>query len=111
MEIGGDRENVSLVWFRSALDLLDHSRCVLPASLQIVQAAIIIVFLEFNPEGFTSRARAILAQGLHPAKELSTHRVDCPIETRKRDASASMDLMIELERKRAIWWHLLATDW
>ena len=111
MEESADRDNVFQLWFRSALDLLDHSRRVLPASLEIVQTCIVLVFLDYNLEGFTSRARAIFAQGLHSAKELSMHRVDCPHATRRRAASTTIDSMIELEMKRRIWWHLVATDW
>ncbi|KAK5099021.1 hypothetical protein LTR70_000857 [Exophiala xenobiotica] len=111
LEVSDDRENVFQLWFRSALDLLDHSRRILQASLEIVQSCIILVFLDYNLEGFTSRARAVLGQALHSAKELSMHRIDCPHATRRRVASTTIDSMIELEMKRRIWWHLVATDW
>ncbi|KAK5957800.1 hypothetical protein OHC33_000989 [Knufia fluminis] len=111
IEVSADRDNVYLIWFRSALDLLDHSRRVLTPSLEIVQACIVILFLDYNLEGFSSRARAILSQALHTAKDLSMHRIDCPNATRRRTTSSSIDSMIELEMKRRIWWHLVATDW
>lgn len=111
IDISTERHNVFQLWFRSALDLLDHSRRVLQASIEIVQTSIIIVFLDYNLEGFTSRTRAILAQGLHSAKELSMHRIDSPQATRRRAASTTIDSMIDLEMKRRIWWHLVATDW
>lgn len=106
-----NKENVFQSWFRSALDLLDHSRRVLQPSLEVVQSCIILLFLDYNLEGFTSRARAVLGQALHSAKELSMHRIDCPEATRRRAASPTIDTIIELEMKRRIWWHLVATDW
>lgn len=105
------KDKAFVVLFRSVLDLLDHSRRVLAGSVEIVQAAIITLFLDFNLEGFTSRARALLVQALLSAKELGMHKLDCPSSTRRRSASTSIDSMIELEMKRRIWWHLVASDW
>lgn len=100
-----------LLFFRSALDLLDHARRILPASLEIVQTCIITMFLDCRTEGFTTRARAIHAQGLHSAKELGMHRLDSPSAMRKREVSQTVEAIIDLEIKRRIWWHLVATDW
>lgn len=105
------QDDCFLLLFRSALDMLDHSRRVLPSSLEIVQTCIILVFLDYNLEGFTSRARAVLIQALHSAKELSMHKLDSPALARRRDESISIDSLIETEMKRRIWWHLVSTDW
>lgn len=110
-DITADSEAVYLSWFRAALDLLDHSRRVLPGSLEIAQAAIILVFLDYNLEGFTSRARAILTQGLQTAKELALHRLDSPAAVRRREAAPTIESMIETEMKRRVWWHMVSTDW
>ena len=109
--VANDTDNVFQLWFRSALDLLDHSRRVLQASLEAVQTCVILVFLDYNLEGFTSRARALMSLGLHSAKELAMHRIDAPHSTRRRAASTTVDSVIDLEMKRRIWWHLVATDW
>lgn len=109
--VASDSEKVFLPWFRAALDLLDHSRRVLPGSLEIAQAAIILVFLDYNLEGFTSRARAILSQGLQTAKELALHRLDSPAAVRRREITPTIESMIETEMKRRVWWHLVSTDW
>lgn len=109
--VAADNETVFLPWFRGALDLLDHSRRVLPGSLEIAQTAIILVFLDYNLEGFTSRARAILGQGLQTAKELALHRLDSPAAVRRREAAPTIESMIETEMKRRVWWHMVSTDW
>lgn len=111
MEVSKESELVFLPWFRAALDLLDHSRRVLPGSLEIAQTAIILVFLDYNLEGFTSRARAILSQGLQTAKELALHRLDSPSAVRRREAAPTIESMIETEMKRRVWWHMVSTDW
>lgn len=110
-EVTADSESFFLSWFRAALDLLDHSRRVLAGSLEIVQASIILVFLDYNLEGFTSRARAILAQALQTGKELALHRLDSPAAVRRREIAPTIDSLIETEMKRRVWWHLISTDW
>lgn len=105
------KDNAFLIFFRSTLDLLDHSRRVLPGSIEIVQTAIIVVFLDYNLEGFTSRARAIHAQAFLTAKELSMHKLDCAASVRRREVSPTLEGLIDTEMKRRIWWHLVATDW
>ncbi|KAK5075592.1 hypothetical protein LTS08_001341 [Lithohypha guttulata] len=110
-QFASNRDITFLILFRSALDLLEYSRRVLSGSVEIVQTAIIIVFIEYNLEGFTSRARALLAQALLTAQELSMHKIDCPSSTRRRESSTSVKSLIETEMKRRIWWHLVATDW
>lgn len=109
--VAADSETVFLPWFRAALDLLDHSRRVLPGSLEIAQTSIILVFLDYNLEGFTSRARAILSQGLQTAKELGLHRLDSPAAVRRREVAPTIESMIETEMKRRVWWHMVSTDW
>lgn len=109
--IAEDSETVFLPWFRAALDLLDHSRRVLAGSLEITQTSIILVFLDYNLEGFTSRARAILSQGLQTAKEMGLHRLDSPAVVRRREAAPTIESMIETEMKRRVWWHMVSTDW
>ena len=111
IEITTDSETIFLSWFRAALDLLDHSRRVLAGSLEIVQASIILVFLDYNLEGFTSRARAVLTQGLQTGKELALHRLDSPAAVRRREIAPTIDSLIETEMKRRVWWHMISTDW
>lgn len=106
-----DKENLFFLFFRYTLDLTDHSRRVLPGSIEIVQTAIILIFLDYNLEGFTLRVRAMLAQALQTAKELGIHRVDSPASLKRRTDSTTIEAMIELEMKRRVWWHLVSTDW
>lgn len=104
-------QSAFLLLYRYSLDLIDHSRRVLPGSLEVIQAAIIILFLDYNLEGFTLRSRSMLVQALTTAKELAMHRLDSPASSTRRNASMNIETMIELEMKRRVWWHLVSTDW
>lgn len=111
LKISVERDAVFMIWFRHSLDLLDHCRRVLSGSVEVVQSAIIMMLLDYNLEGFTPRARSILAQGLQTAKDLAMHRIDCPSLIKRREGRATIDSMVETEMKRRMWWHLTATDW
>ena len=106
-----EKDGPFMILFRYALDLVDHSRRVLPGSVEIVQTCIILLFLDYNLEGLTLRTRALLAQAVQTAKELGMHRLDSAAAITRRSGTMSIATMIDLEMKRRIWWHLAATDW
>lgn len=105
-----DRERTFMLCFRSALDLLDHARRTLTASLELIQSAIMLVFLDFNLEGLTLRARSLLVQAISVARELGMHRVDS-LPGRHNGQPQNLASMVEAEMQRRVWWHLVATDW
>jgi len=106
-----EKEALFMLWFRYLLDLLDHCRRVLPGSLEIVQACVVILFLDYNLEGFTPRARSVLYQAIQTAKDAGMNRVDCPSYITRREHKATTDSVIDAELKRRVWWHITATDW
>lgn len=105
-----DREKTFVLCFRSALDLLDHARRALTVSLELIQSAIILLFLDFNLEGLTQRVRGLLVQAISVARELGMHRLDC-LASRGGEHPQTLELMVATEMQRRMWWHLVATDW
>ena len=107
-----NKDKIFLLFFRAAFDLVDHSKRVLPPSVEIIQACILVVFLDYNVEGFTTRPKLVLSQAIALCKELGMHRLDTAGEVRKRDLNPpDFQTQVDLEIKRRIWWHLTATDW
>ena len=100
--------NVAVLWLRMALDVLEHVRRTASASLETVQAGIIIVFLIYHIEGFSPKVRAIVYATLSVAKDLGMHRTDDPSFL---PAETSQIEIVEREMMRRVWWHLASTDW
>ncbi|KAB8239309.1 Zn(II)2Cys6 transcription factor [Aspergillus alliaceus] len=73
-------------------------------SIEDVQAAIILSFIIFNIEGFSSRFRTTSSSALIMARDLSLHRIDA-------DTFRDNEDPVQIEIKRRIWWHMAATDW
>ena len=94
-------------WSKSALDVLEHSKRTTSGSIEHIQAAIILSFVVFNLEGFTTSFRTLSSSALIMARELCLHRIDANIPT----TTARVDHSAALEVKRRIWWHLVSTDW
>ena len=100
--------NVAVLWLRTALDVLEHVRRSASASLETIQASIIIIFLIYHVEGFSPKVRAIVYTTLAAAKDLGLHRTDDPSYLRQPETQ--MDI-VDTEMRRRIWWHLASTDW
>lgn len=100
--------NVAVLWLRAALDILEHVRRSASASLETVQASIVIIFLIYHIEGFSPKVRAIVYATLAMAKDLGLHRTDDPSYLRQQ--ATHMDV-VETQIRRRIWWHLAGTDW
>lgn len=99
---------MGVFWLRTALDVLEHVRRSAPASVETVQAAIIMTFLIYHIEGSSPKIRALMATTLTTAKDLGMHRIDDPATSRAEQTQAEV---IDKEIKRRIWWHLASTDW
>lgn len=96
----------AFIWGNSALDALEHSSRSTQGSVSVedIQATIILSFVVFNLEGFTTRFRALTSRAVTMARDLSLHRLDA--DTHKQD-----DSLAGLEINRRIWWHIASTDW
>jgi len=98
----------SMEWTKATLDLLEHSRRRTPGSMEEIQATLILSFLIYIIEGFSSRARILFSNAIITARDLSLHIIDSPEYARR--ARGPPDSPVELEIKRRIWWQLVATD-
>ncbi|KAI1619879.1 hypothetical protein EDD37DRAFT_196347 [Exophiala viscosa] len=95
---------VSLVWVKGALDVLDHARRTTEGSIEDIQAFILMTFFLYHLEGLSTRARRAFAAAIVTARELGLHKLDAVASSRHADPA-------EIEIKRRVWWHLVATDW
>lgn len=100
--------NVAVLWLRGGLDVLEHVRRTSSASMETVQAGIIIVFLIYHIEGFSPKVRAMMYNTLAAAKDLGMHRTD---DAAFLPPEQSQLEIVDREMRRRLWWHLASTDW
>ncbi|KAH0835327.1 putative Zn(II)2Cys6 transcription factor [Fonsecaea pedrosoi] len=100
-----DVAQASSLWINTTLEVIESSRRTTPSQLEDVQAAIILGFLLFHSEGFSTRARHLFAGAVIMARDLSLHKTDAP------GSAGSQRAVLETEIKRRVWWHVVATDW
>ncbi|KAJ5555319.1 hypothetical protein N7461_003789 [Penicillium sp. DV-2018c] len=99
---------MSSIWSIAALDLLEYSRRTTFASVEHLQATIIISYVIYNSQGFSPMFRSLHSNMITMAWELSLHKTDSPQMKGQTDPQPSR---IEAEVKRRIWWHIASTDW
>lgn len=98
----------SSAWSDAAIDVADYSRRTSSASIENIQAMIIIEYLIYNNNGFSAACRLLHSNTITMARDLSLHRIDIPHKRQKIDSEASL---AEDETKRRIWWYVASTDW
>ncbi len=103
-----DANQAALTWGKAALDVLDYSRRTTSGSMEDIQATIVMGFLVLSLEGFSARSRSLMTTALIIARDLSLHRIDAQRHGQQINTS---DDQIEIEIKRRVWWHIVATDW
>lgn len=100
--------SMSLIWSNAALDILEYSRRTTAASIEDLQATIVISYVIYNAQGFSSMFRSLHSNIIMMARDLSLHKTDSP---RRSGATDPPPSQIELDAKRRLWWHIAATDW
>lgn len=103
-----DANQASLLWSKGVLDVLEHSRRTTAGSVEDIQATIILSFLVFNLEGLSARSRSLISTALVTARNLGLHKLDVQHQER---LGSTLNTCLEIEVKRRIWWHIVATDW
>ena len=76
-----------------------------------VQDGIILGFLLFHSEGFSTWARSLFANAVAMARDLLLHKIDAPSSSASGSPSEGNRDLQETEIKRRMWWHVVATDW
>lgn len=100
---------LTLVWVKATLDVLDNSRDSGSLSIEILQAIIIVSMVVCNLEGVSQRYRTLLATALTLGRELGLHRLNESEQIFPSNVRALK--MAEAEIGRRVWWYLIATDW
>jgi hypothetical protein len=90
-------------WVRVAEDLLDIARRTTHVSIEGVQAAIILMFIPEDLEGFWRRCRSLHGMGILLARDIGLHCIDLPSKAHANSVQAEIG--------RRVWWHLVSTDW
>jgi len=103
-ESAAQAKQATLLWRKAAWDILDQSPRTGEATLEDIQALMVLADLIFNTEGLSFRFRYLQSCAVSTARDNSLHLVDSPLR-------AGHDDPITREMKRRIWWHLSGTDW
>ncbi|EAU38550.1 predicted protein [Aspergillus terreus NIH2624] len=100
--------SMSLIWSNAALDILEYSKRTTAASIEGLQAAIVISYVIYNSQGFSPMFRSLHGNMIMMARDLTLHKTDSPRRKGETDPPPSQ---IEADVKRRLWWHIAATDW
>jgi hypothetical protein len=98
--------HLSKIWAIAALDMLNNSQRTTSGTLEDVQAYIVMSFVTYHLDGFSSRNRHVTAMAASIAKDLRLHRLDA-------NPPNPLDLhaVINDRVKRRVFWHIVSTDW
>lgn len=94
-------------WHRQAVLLL--TKPPVPPSTQALIAMMTLAHLCTQIEGFSGSFGILAMSGLQMARTMRIHRLDSHYfreERRKNGAD-----MVDVELKRRVWWHIVASDW
>jgi hypothetical protein len=94
-------------WHQQAVFLL--TKPPVPPSTQALQAFMMLAHLCTQIEGFAGSFSVLAMSGLQMARTMRIHRLDslCFREERRRNGAD----MVDIELKRRVWWHIVASDW
>jgi hypothetical protein len=101
--------NLSKFWARCALEVLGSRTTDATRSLDSIQAYILLSYTTFHVDGFSARSRQLHINALSIARELMMHRLDGSSDVPSIHQTPRE--LIQMEVKRRVFWHLVATDW
>ncbi|KAL2415430.1 putative transcription factor lepB [Exophiala dermatitidis] len=104
-----DPNQAAMFWADCAIELVDFSRRTGSPGLEDIQTSIIVGFLLYHMEGFTGRCRFLFVGAIGIARDMGMHRLDAP--TSQPPQAWDSAVALEMEIKRRVWWHVVATDW
>lgn len=107
-----ESSNFAVLWQHIALDILDkliRIRTNTP-SLEQLQATLVLSHPCNYLEGLSFGFRHLMSSAIIMAREMGIHRLDhsMSIQARRR---ASSEELVDVEMRRRLWWHIVATDW
>ncbi|KAL4809096.1 hypothetical protein BDV18DRAFT_94673 [Aspergillus unguis] len=94
-------------WVKQAVLLLTNPP--VPPSVQALQTCMNLAHLCTQIEGLSGSFGILSVTGLQMARSMKIHQLDsAPCRGQRREQGADM---VEVEVKRRIWWHMVASDW
>ncbi|KAH6676341.1 hypothetical protein B0J14DRAFT_352337 [Halenospora varia] len=106
-----DSIHLSNIMSRGALDVLDYTRRNTSGTLEDVQASILMSFVAYHLDGFSTRGRLLSVSALSIARELRLHQLDADSELFSTKDDISIRSLIDREVKRRVFWQIASTDW
>jgi hypothetical protein len=94
-------------WHKQAVFLL--TKPPVPPSTQALQTFVMLTHLCTQIEGFAGSFGILAMSGLQMARTMRIHRLDSPHFREQRQRNGA-DL-VDVELKRRVWWHIVASDW
>lgn len=70
--------SLSSMWSNATLDVLEYSRRTTAASVEDLQATIVISYVIYNSQGFSPMFRSLHSNMITMARDLSLHKIDSP---------------------------------
>lgn len=99
---------MSSIWSNAALDVLEYSKRTTAASIEDLQATIIISYVIYNSQGFSPMFHSLRSNMNMMARDLSLHKTDSLKRKGETDPQSSQ---VEADVKIRLWWHIASTDW
>ena len=100
---------VSAVWAKHSLYAMEQLHLgTAEHSLEAVQSMVMLTFLFYHMEGFTSRVRLMHSSAITIAMSLGLHKTDAP---NLLSPPTNQTDIVDKEVRRKVWWHLACTDW
>lgn len=107
---GSECLQLTAFWGRCALRAMSHSQQTSAGTLEDVQAHILMTYVAFHVEGFSTLRHHHMGMSVSLATSLRLHRIDLGTDPSKL-ITYSLSAMIDREVKRRVFWHVASTDW
>lgn len=104
---GHSQPALAELWAQQAVRLITDP--LAPPSVPALQTIVSLAHLCAQMEGVRRIFNILSASGIQMARVMKLHRLDSGLgrdERRKNGAN-----MVDIEVKRRIWWHMVASDW
>jgi hypothetical protein len=96
-------------WIFVAQRALLAANYIVKPTIETIQSIIMIAQNLMPNIGAMEISRVLMASALLGAQHLMLHRLDYPVNKKRRENTQVN--WIEIEVKRRIWWHLASTAW
>jgi hypothetical protein len=106
---GVEARSFAYQWIFVAQRALLAANYIVKPTIETIQSIIMIAQNLMPNIGAMEISRVLMASALLGAQHLMLHRLDSPVNKKRRENTQVN--WIEIEVKRRIWWHLASTAW